>query len=84
MEGERPGEYEIHWPPLFPNIWLAECELLQLDVTIRPEPAPHVPYGDDDDDDDEYYDSEDEYYHFEDDYNGSDNYNDCDDDYDFC
>ncbi len=35
MEGQWPGEYKIHWPPLFPHIWIPECELSQLDVTIR-------------------------------------------------
>ncbi len=35
MEGNWPGAYRIHWPPLFPNLWLPECDYLQLDVTIR-------------------------------------------------
>ena len=25
------GAYRIHWPPLFPNIWLPECHPMQLD-----------------------------------------------------
>lgn len=24
----------IHWPPLFPEIWLPPCQLMQLDVSI--------------------------------------------------
>lgn len=37
MEGNWPGAYCIHWPPLFPNVWVPECQLMQLDVTIRTE-----------------------------------------------
>ena len=37
MEGYWPGAYRIHWPPLFTNIWLPECQHMQLDVTIRTE-----------------------------------------------
>ena len=37
VDMEKKGIFCIHWPPLFPNIWLPECEMMQLDVTIRTE-----------------------------------------------
>ena len=35
MEGNLPGQYEIYWPPVFPDIWIPECEVLQVDISIR-------------------------------------------------
>ena len=35
MEGDLPGELQIHWPPLFPCVWLPKCQHMQLDVTVR-------------------------------------------------
>ena len=35
MEEERA--FKIHWPALFPGIWLEECQPMQLDVTILSE-----------------------------------------------
>ena len=37
VDMEELGVFRIHWPPLFPNIWLPECELMQLDVSYRTE-----------------------------------------------
>jgi hypothetical protein len=37
LEGNAPGDFMIHWPPLFPNLWLPECDMMQLDVVIRSE-----------------------------------------------
>ncbi|CAF1289108.1 unnamed protein product [Adineta steineri] len=64
MEGNEPGQYRIHWPPVFPNVWLVECDLLQLDVSIRTEYVPPIPcaeandisfYDNDDDEDANLY-----------------------------
>jgi hypothetical protein len=34
IDMEEMGVFRIHWPPLFPNIGLPECDFLQIDVTI--------------------------------------------------
>ncbi|CAF0770640.1 unnamed protein product [Adineta ricciae] len=52
MEGNQLGQYEIHWPPVFPDVWIPECEVLQIDISIRDWFAPVIlPPTDDNDDD---------------------------------
>ncbi|CAF1261166.1 unnamed protein product [Rotaria sp. Silwood1] len=64
-EGDNIGDFEVHWPPLFPNVRVSICEVLQLDVTIRikpsDKPTPRLEGADDDnnnsiatDDNDDY------------------------------
>ncbi|CAF1315743.1 unnamed protein product [Adineta ricciae] len=36
MEGEEPGRYELHWPPVFPDVWVPECDVLQCDISVVP------------------------------------------------
>ncbi|CAF3846733.1 unnamed protein product [Adineta steineri] len=55
LEGNKPGELRIHWPPLFPNIWIPVCDLMQLDVTVhRQSSSSSMPTVEDDDDSDEH------------------------------
>ncbi|CAF1286187.1 unnamed protein product [Adineta steineri] len=35
LQGEDPGPYEFHNPALFPKVLVAECGLMQVDITIR-------------------------------------------------
>ena len=37
LQGERPGSYLVHEPPVFSDVLVVECRLLQAGVTIRTE-----------------------------------------------
>ncbi|CAF1369909.1 unnamed protein product [Adineta ricciae] len=79
MEGNQLGQYEIHWPPVFLDVWIPECKVLQTDISIRDWFAPVISPPTDDNDDDlddieeqeqeEYDDDDDRYrvYGYEDD-----------------
>jgi hypothetical protein len=34
-EGHTPGSFQLHWSPLFPEVFVTACGLMQIDVTIR-------------------------------------------------
>lgn len=34
-EGKEPGCYQLRWSPLFPDVLIPECGLMQADITIR-------------------------------------------------
>ncbi|CAF3754729.1 unnamed protein product [Rotaria sordida] len=75
---EKKGAFRIYWPPLFPNIWLPECDYMQLDVSVRNQSSPNMPSVEGDDHDYNinngekmifYYDIGDKNYSYDDDNN---------------
>ncbi|CAF1131061.1 unnamed protein product [Adineta ricciae] len=51
----------IKWPPLFPNVWLPECSLMQRDVVIPGIIPAFVEEMINDDDDDDHNDDRNDY-----------------------
>ncbi|CAF1550925.1 unnamed protein product [Adineta ricciae] len=67
MEGNQLGQYEIHWPPVFPDVWVPECEVLQIDISIRDWFASVISLPTDDNDDDlDEIEEQDEYVEYDD------------------